>query len=220
MISDKPIDKLFEKIQEGFEECSLHTVNNVYSYFEEEVDIKCQIRNIYRKISDRGTNFNNARVQYIHSLCELARISYELTKKVKELKKDNKFSVSRFIEKKDQETGRWRQNPNANEWNSLFAKGETIKAQVYKIIKEEALGIIKEEARIRDEMIAARRSFMLVVHLGWNVISKSKRIDPSRLKVMPKSKWEDLIKNIKEKYSVDIDYKLIEKSLKEVEDNF
>ncbi|CAG8829984.1 3736_t:CDS:2, partial [Racocetra persica] len=62
---------------------------------------------------------------------------------------------------------------------------ETVKAQVYKIIKEEALGIIKEKARIRDEMIA-----------------------------------EDLIKNIKEKYLVDTDYKLIEKSLKEVEDNF
>ncbi|CAG8692289.1 14645_t:CDS:2, partial [Cetraspora pellucida] len=124
---------------------------------------------------NRGTNFNYARVQYIHSLCELTRISYELTKKVKELKKDNKFSVSRFIEDKDQETG------------------ETVKAQVYKIIKEEALGIIKEEARIRDEIIAAQRFFMLV---------------------------DDLIKNIKEKYSVDTDYKLIEKSLKEVEDNF
>ncbi|CAG8638826.1 13992_t:CDS:10 [Cetraspora pellucida] len=126
---------------------------------QEKVDIRCQIRNIYRQISDRGTNFNNARVQYILSLCELVRISYELTKKVKELKKDNKFTVSRFIEVKDQET-------------------------------------------------------------GWNVISKSKRIDPIRLKVMPKSKWEDLIKNIKEKYSVNTDYKLIEKSLKEVEDNF
>ncbi|CAG8499160.1 31706_t:CDS:2, partial [Racocetra persica] len=120
--------------------------------------------------------------------------NWETNSQVKELKKDNKFSVSRFIEEKDQETGRWRQNSDANEWN--------------------------KEARIRDEMIAAWRFFMLVVHLGWNVISKSKRIDPNRLKVMPKSKWEDFIKNIKEKYLVDIDYKLIEKNLKEVEDNF
>ncbi|CAG8480107.1 7250_t:CDS:2, partial [Racocetra persica] len=69
---------------------------------------------------------------------------------------------------KDQETGRWRQNPDTNEWNSLFVKGKTIKTQVYKIIKEEALGIIKEEARIRDEMIVAQHSFMLVLRLGWN----------------------------------------------------
>ncbi|CAG8805523.1 12556_t:CDS:2, partial [Gigaspora margarita] len=200
MIDDKPIENIFEKIQKAFEEFSLPIANIANSYFEEEVDIKCQIRNICRKISD-------------------TRISYELTKKVKELKKDNKFSVSRFIEEIDQGTGRWKRNPNANEWNSLFVKGETVKARVYKIITAEALGL-RKELRIRDEMIAARRSIMLVVRLGWNVISESKKIDPNRLKVMPTAKWEELIKNIKEKYqSVVNDYNLTEKSLKELGDN-
>ncbi|CAG8574737.1 7648_t:CDS:2, partial [Dentiscutata heterogama] len=73
---------------------------------------------------------------------------------VKELKKENKFSISRFIEEIDQETGRWKQNPNANKWNSLFVKDEIVKARVYKIITAEALDV-RKELRIRDEIIAA-----------------------------------------------------------------
>ncbi|CAG8685331.1 16316_t:CDS:10, partial [Gigaspora margarita] len=219
LVVDEPIDKIFEKIQKEFE-ASLLTVDNVNNDFEEEVDIGCQIRNIFRKISDSETNYNYSRVKYLYSLCKLASISYELTKKVKELKKDNKFSVSRFINEIDQETGKWKKNPNANEWNSLFVKGETVKARVYKIILAEALGISKN-LRIRDEMIAARRLFLLVARLGWNVISKSKKIDPNRLKAIPKANWEELINNIKAKYqSDDNDYKYTEKSLKELEDNF
>ncbi|CAG8852906.1 16842_t:CDS:2, partial [Gigaspora margarita] len=65
----------------AFEEYSLPITNIANSYFEEEVDIKYQIRNICRKISDNKINYNNSRVQYIYSLCELARISYELTRK-------------------------------------------------------------------------------------------------------------------------------------------
>ncbi|CAG8720311.1 16298_t:CDS:1, partial [Cetraspora pellucida] len=117
--------KIFEKIQKEF---VLPADSNINSNFEEEVDIECQLRNICKKISDSKTNYNNLRVQYIHSLCELAQLSYEITKKVKELKKDYKFRVSIFIEEKDQETGRWKKNPNANVWNSIFVKGETVKA--------------------------------------------------------------------------------------------
>ncbi|CAG8830792.1 6173_t:CDS:2, partial [Gigaspora margarita] len=200
IVVDEPIDKIFEKIQKEFE-ASLLKVDNVNNNFEEKVDIRCQIRNICRKISDNETNYNHSCVKYLSSLCELVRISYELTKKVKELKKDNKFSVSRFIDEIDQETGK------------------TVKARVYKIILAEASGI--RNLRIRKEMIAAQRSFMLVAHLGWNVVSKSKNIDPNRLKAIPKANWEELINNIKEKYwSDNNNYKHTEKSLKELEDNF
>ncbi|CAG8505249.1 20266_t:CDS:2 [Gigaspora margarita] len=41
---------------------------------------------------------------------------------------------------------------------------------------------------------------MLVVRLGQNEISESKKIDPNRLKAIPKAYWEELITNIKEKY--------------------
>ncbi|CAG8856527.1 15724_t:CDS:1, partial [Gigaspora margarita] len=107
IVVDEPIDKIFEKIQKEFE-ASLLKVDNVNNNFEEEVDIRCQIRNICRKISDSETNYNHYQVKYLSLLCELVRISYELTKKVKELKKDNKFSVSRFIDEIDQETGKWK----------------------------------------------------------------------------------------------------------------
>ncbi|CAG8815700.1 39226_t:CDS:10, partial [Gigaspora margarita] len=119
IVVDEPIDKIFEKIQKEFE-AFLLKVDNINNDFEEEVDIRCQIRNICKKISDSETNYNHFRVKYLYSLCELVRILYELTKKVKELKKDNKFSISRFIDEIDQETG------------------ETVKARVYKIISAEA----------------------------------------------------------------------------------
>ncbi|KAF0484998.1 hypothetical protein F8M41_022890 [Gigaspora margarita] len=108
MIGDKPIENIFEKIQKAFEEYSLPITNIANSYFEEEVDIKYQIRNICREFSDNEINYNNSKVQYIYSLCKFAQILYELIRKIKELKKNKKFSVSRFIGEIDQETGRWK----------------------------------------------------------------------------------------------------------------
>ncbi|CAG8566476.1 12160_t:CDS:10, partial [Cetraspora pellucida] len=192
---------------------------------EEEENIESQIKNIWEKISNNEESYNYSRVLYIHTLCALALISFKVTKRIKELKKSNQFFVPSHITVIDQDTGEEIQevNPEANNWNREFAKGERVASRVNKILVESATIYHKgKPAIIKNEMVAARRLVILVQRLGWQVIYDSESIDPPRLKHMSKKEWVDLIKKIEEKEPTDnIDfYKLSDESLKELEESF
>ncbi|CAG8497320.1 20927_t:CDS:2, partial [Cetraspora pellucida] len=126
---------------------------------EEEENIESQIKNIWEKFSNNEENYNYSRVLYI--LCELALISFKATKIIKELKKSNQFFVPSHITVINQDTSEERQevNPEANNWNREFAKGERVASRVNKILVESATIYHKgKPAIIKNEMVAARRS--------------------------------------------------------------
>ncbi|CAG8569975.1 17027_t:CDS:2 [Gigaspora margarita] len=142
-----------------------------------------------------------------------------------ELKNSGQFFIPGFISVIDQETGEKSQeiNPEANNWNREFSKGERIASRVYKILVESSTIYHKgKPAIIKNVMIAARHSLILVQRLGWQVIYDSKTIDPPRLRVMTKDEFAELIKKIEEQEPVDNNdyYKLSDENLKELEDSF
>ncbi|CAG8703140.1 12722_t:CDS:1, partial [Dentiscutata heterogama] len=77
-------------------------------------------------------------------------------------------------------------------------------------------------AIIKNVMIAARHSLILVQRLGWQVIYDRKMIDPPRLSVMTKNEFAVLIKKIEEQIPADSNdyYKLFDESLKELKESF
>jgi hypothetical protein len=85
------------------------------------------------KFSNNEENYNYSRVLYI--FCELALISFKATKRIKELKKSNQFFVPSHITVIDQDVSKERQevNPEANNWNRGFAKGERVASHVNRI---------------------------------------------------------------------------------------
>ncbi|CAG8493581.1 16343_t:CDS:10 [Dentiscutata heterogama] len=101
----------------------------------------------------------------------------------------------------DQESGKKSQeiNPEANNWNCEFSKGERIASHVYKILVELSTIYYKgKPAIIKNVMVAAR------------------------LRVMTKDKFAELIKKIEEQEPADNNdyYKLSDENLKELENSF
>ncbi|CAG8484645.1 33964_t:CDS:1, partial [Racocetra persica] len=122
-------------------------------------------------------------------------------------------------------TGKKRQeiNTEANNWNREFAQDERIASYVNKILVESSTIYYKSKpAIIKNLMIAARCSLILVQRLGWQVIYDSKTIDLSRLRVMTKNEFAELIKKIEEQEPADNNnyYKLANKNLKKLEESF
>ncbi|CAG8555755.1 15174_t:CDS:2, partial [Dentiscutata heterogama] len=107
--------------------------------------------------------------------------------------------------------------------NREFAKGERIASHVNKILVESSTIHHKgKPAIIKNIIIAARHSLILVQRLGWQVIYDSKMIDPPRLRVMTKDEFAVLIKKIEKQILADSNdyYKLSDESLKELEESF
>ncbi|CAG8760255.1 26199_t:CDS:2, partial [Racocetra persica] len=113
-----------------------------------------------------------------------------------------KSQIKNIWEKISSNTKEERQevNPEANNWNHEFNKSERVASHVNKILVK--LFTIYHKGKIaiiKNKMVVARHSVILVQRLSWFIVYKSESINPSRLKHMSKKEWVDQLKKLKKK---------------------